>query len=446
MSKDTYQSTDPALAFDCRREAAEAVGPNTSSYRRSRALLWILLAGFSVRMLAVFFLYEEQLSPSREQFEFGWEVGRVARSVAAGHGFASPLFGDTGPTAWLPPVYVWLLAGVFRLFGTYTPSAAIAILTLNSAFSALTAWPLFVLAEKLLGHRAALLTSWSWAFFPYAIFIAATRIWGECLDALLVTTLILLSARLVEPTGKGIWIQSGLLAGLAVLTNPNTLSLLPAVWGVACWQLARVKRPWKFRMASAAFALALVVTPWLVRNWLIFGTPLPFRSNFWLEVNLGNNDTTPVMLVDWDRHPASNAGELEQYQRLGEIAYMERKRDQAIDYIRANPAAFLQLTLRRILFVWTGFWSWDRRYLDSEPAQVPLMFFQSAMFALIVVGVWKTRGSWPAFSRVVLAIAFFQPLIYYVTHPALEYRHAIDPILLTAAVMGVGRGFDDVRT
>src|SRR5688572_425284 len=46
---------------------------------------------------------------------FGWETGRVAFSIAIGHGFASPFpEGPTGPTAWLPPVYAYLAAAIFK--------------------------------------------------------------------------------------------------------------------------------------------------------------------------------------------------------------------------------------------------------------------------------------------------------------------------------------------
>ncbi|HWZ51940.1 MAG TPA: hypothetical protein VNW54_10800 [Granulicella sp.] len=47
---------------------------------------------------------------------FGWEMGWTARSVAEGQGYSSPFLPLSGPTAMMPPLYPWLLAGVFRLF------------------------------------------------------------------------------------------------------------------------------------------------------------------------------------------------------------------------------------------------------------------------------------------------------------------------------------------
>src|SRR5689334_11826133 len=45
-----------------------------------------------------------------ETFDFGFEIGRIARSLPQGTGFSSPFNGTTGPTAWEPPLYPYLVA------------------------------------------------------------------------------------------------------------------------------------------------------------------------------------------------------------------------------------------------------------------------------------------------------------------------------------------------
>ncbi|HEY6943856.1 MAG TPA: hypothetical protein VI431_01860, partial [Candidatus Acidoferrum sp.] len=51
---------------------------------------------------------------------FSQETGSIAASLATGKGFSSPFGKETGPTAWLTPVYPLLVAGVFRVFGIFT--------------------------------------------------------------------------------------------------------------------------------------------------------------------------------------------------------------------------------------------------------------------------------------------------------------------------------------
>ena len=46
-------------------------------------------------------------------------MASVAASLAAGHGFSSPYWIPTGPTALVPPVYPFLLTLVFRVFGNH---------------------------------------------------------------------------------------------------------------------------------------------------------------------------------------------------------------------------------------------------------------------------------------------------------------------------------------
>src|ERR1700732_3859253 len=73
----------------------------------------MVAAGLAVRLAGISFLYRDWLDPFLLEH---WAFGRVARSLVAGHGFGN-VFADTGPTAVVSPVYVYLLAGVFRLLG-----------------------------------------------------------------------------------------------------------------------------------------------------------------------------------------------------------------------------------------------------------------------------------------------------------------------------------------
>jgi len=70
------------------------------------------------------------------------ETGNIAFSLAKGHGFSSPYWQETGPTAWLTPVYPALVAAIFKIFGIHTPHSFFAIVFLNILFSTATCVPL----------------------------------------------------------------------------------------------------------------------------------------------------------------------------------------------------------------------------------------------------------------------------------------------------------------
>ncbi len=50
-------------------------------------------------------------------------------------------------TAWFAPVYPYLLAGIFKLFGVYTLASAWVAIGLNCLFSALTCIPVYFIGR-----------------------------------------------------------------------------------------------------------------------------------------------------------------------------------------------------------------------------------------------------------------------------------------------------------
>ena len=86
--------------------------------RAAATSLWLILA--VALLLRVGFLYQFQHEHPKQAasvIPFLFESGNIAHSLAVGAGFSSPFRVNTGPTAWMPPIYPLLLAGVFRIFG-----------------------------------------------------------------------------------------------------------------------------------------------------------------------------------------------------------------------------------------------------------------------------------------------------------------------------------------
>ena len=102
----------------------------------------IVLVAFALRAAILFHEYWKTPLPIPREEYFGFELGRVARSIASGHGFSSPLNAETGPTAWFTPVYPYLLAGIFKILGVFSLSSNVAVRLLNCAFSSLMCFPL----------------------------------------------------------------------------------------------------------------------------------------------------------------------------------------------------------------------------------------------------------------------------------------------------------------
>ena len=403
--------------------------------RSPNRYVWMVLVALAVRLAVIPFVYRDWMDPFVLEH---WAFGLIARSIASGHGFGSP-FAQTGASALLPPVYSYLLAGIFKIFGIETKASVLAALSLNSVFSALTCVPVFVLARRAFGDRVATWAGWGWAFSPYGIYYGADWAWSTCLITLELAWLFLFAWRLENSSRTRDWILFGLFGGLAALTEPVTLSVVPLLGLWTLYRRFRTNVPWKMPMMAAALAALAVMSPWLVRNYELFHRFIPVRSGLGLELYIGNNGYSQRW-VNSALHPNHSDAELSEYERVGEIAYMDHKLHQAEAYIRSHPAWFVWMTFRRVVYMWTGYWSFDRAYLKDEPLDPPNIFLDTIMTILGLLGLRKVfQRDWGLGMRFAIVLFFF-PMTYYITHPETYYFRPVDPLIVILAAVFVAGG------
>ena len=403
-----------------------------------RAMFTLALA---LRLVVMGFAYTIQLDPSRDHWVFGWETGRVARSIATGHGFSSPYPEPTGPTTLIPPVYTYLVAGVFKLFGVYSVSSALAILTLNNLFSSLTCVPVFLIARRVFGAPTAVWAGWIWAFFPYSIALSNVVVWETSLTTLLLTLLVLLTLKLEHSKSLSAWVGYGLLWGASGLTSPAVLTTLPFLGAWIWFRQWRRGSNCTGLAIAASLAFLLVVTPWIWRCSRTYGRLVAFRGNFGLEVLVGNSSDTS-RAANWNVLPGFNKSELEELQRDGEPAYMAEKQREANEFIAHHRLRYAGLTLRRVLNTWTGLWEFPPPWNMDEsgvPNILMYSFISCLAFAGLVLAIRHGREE-------AIPLAFlpmFLPAIYYLTHSDMGFRHPIDPVLvifMAYAIVSIGAG------
>jgi 4-amino-4-deoxy-L-arabinose transferase-like glycosyltransferase len=398
----------------------------------------MVLVALAIRLAVMVFLLPEQLEPQRDHWHFGYETGRIARSIVEGRGFSSPLFAETGPTAWMTPAYPYLVAGAFRLFGVYTKTSAIVLLALNALLSALVCVFVFLIARIGFGDRIAKYSGWAWALCPYAIYFPVERIWETWLATLLLCWLFLIALNLENENRAWKWASFGFLWGLAALTSPALLSVLPclAVWVI--YRRHRLGRRWFAVNVVATVAFIAVISPWFIRNYKIFHRIVPFRDNMGIVLRLGTKGTTSHWAA-YELGPWHNEQEWDEFTQLGELGYMDKKKRQAVEFIRANPGWYAWATVRRAFYLWTGYWSLDRNYLKEEPLDPPNILFCTTLTVLALVGLRRAlQADWSRALPYALVLFSF-PLIYYITSPEVYYRRPIDPFFVILSVVAVVR-------
>jgi len=402
-------------------------------------------------LIRLIFLYASR-DAGGQFYSVGQEAGNVAWALALGHGFSSPLAGMQGPTAWVAPLYPLLLAFGFKLFNMNPYHVVIFGQVLNAVFSAVTCWPIYLIAKKLFGLPVGVASSWAWAVLPTAILFPLEWIWDQSLSALLLTALICATLYLREdaraaPRNRIIWATYGLGWALALLTNPAIGLLLPfcAAWIV--WQRHKRGVPWALRLAAMRPALASVgialvacilgIVPWTARNYAAFGHFVPIKSNFGLEFWLGNNPDVKIIWTWW-RSPASDPAEMSALNGMGEIAYMREKQREALSFIRANPGIFVDSSFDRFVDTWTALWDQHTDpWITAMSAGTLYVAFCSMFSLLALVGLLIARRA-DAFGILPLSAALLLfPLTYYITHSSVRYRHPIDPVMTILVVYAV---------
>jgi 4-amino-4-deoxy-L-arabinose transferase-like glycosyltransferase len=398
----------------------------------------MVVAAFLIRFGLFLYIRTHAPQSTMENYPIGAETGRLAKALAAGEGFSSPLSIDTGPSAWMTPLYPLLLAGVFKVYGTFSWLSFLVVAAINCALSSLTAWPVYAIGRKAFGTAVGVTAGWLWAFLLTAIFYSVVWVWDTSLSALIFSLIILATLHICGTKRAAAWAGYGALWGAGALTNASMISTLPFLAGWAAMQLRQKSLPWLRPVAVTLFVFTVAISPWFIRNYVVFHRIILFRDNFGLELWLGNNPSNPG-IWSWWLHPNDDDGEREIFARMGELPYMELKQREAISWIKAHPRDFLEDTWHRFIDNWTGFDDpiSDRlrgrlytKVLDSLGLFFPLLTFAGALLA------YRQRSPY-AFPLAAVLLVF--PLIYYVTHTSMRYRHPIEPVMTVLAAVTVAR-------
>ena len=125
--------------------------------------------------------------------------------------------------------------------------------------------------------------------------------------------------------------------------------------------------PWVKHVAAALLVFAIGLVPWTIRNYRVFGKFIVLRSNFGLELWLGNNPDVTDTCRTW-LHPNDNPEEAEKYKRMGEIAYMAEKQHEAFAFMRTHPLDTLDFMFRRFVRELAGRHRQSCGYLVVRPS------------------------------------------------------------------------------
>jgi 4-amino-4-deoxy-L-arabinose transferase-like glycosyltransferase len=369
-----------------------------------------------------------------------------ARSIAAGDGYSKTI-AHGRPTAFRPPGYPYLLAGVYRVAGAVNAPRADrvhAARVAGAVLGALVVGLVGLLAAQLWGRRTALL-----AAALAAVYVPLITVGGAVMSEMLFVVLMLGAVIAAVEHRRSAHryrfaVLAGVLGGLAVLTRANgivvLLPLAAAVWDVR----PRLTRAALLPPVVLVAVALLTITPWTIRNAVVLHSFVPITTQLGSALagtynDQARNDRENPAAWRSIKHIPAFAYEWRNIRSIPEVELERRLRTTSLEYITDHPAYVAEV----------GFWNTvrlldlaglpharataatvgiERRWADAGV----LSFWGFAAVALAGALTSRARST-PAFVwalPVLLAAS-----VVFLTTETPRYRTAIEPFVILLAAL-----------
>ncbi|MEW6051938.1 MAG: glycosyltransferase family 39 protein [Candidatus Zixiibacteriota bacterium] len=303
-----------------------------STVGTSQFLIWTLGLAALFRTLVVMFLPVVLWADSLGYHDYAVTWARVGSYMENGL-----------PTAVWPPAWPWLLSRLYLLFGELTILGAI----VNALLGLGTCLLSYLTVRRLFNERAARVTLVLMAIFPSQVLFLDLLV-SEYLFTFLLWLGMYVLIRVDNSRLNRFWflVGGGIVLGLAMLTR-SLIQLLPLVFVPYWWMRNESLRSIAGRVALVVVGMALVVTPWIIRNYHHVGVAA-VSSNGGINFYIGNNPRSGIGWLEVDTtvfllgNPAKEAGNNELGYRLG------------WQYIAGHPAAFVKRGILKVAYTFAS--------------------------------------------------------------------------------------------
>lgn len=404
--------------------------PDNMTHGYGRLVLGAVLLAFVIRLGAVF-AYQAHVSPEL------WEIEEIVNNLLSGRGFVYHHFG-TDYRSWVEPLYPMLTYVVYALSHHSYLAMALVNVLLSTALVPVAS----SVARLTFGPAAGVWAGYLVAIDPGLIRYAA-KFHPLVLDAVLMALVVLafIRARLVPVTFS--YVVVGITIGFCLLTRPSVLVFVPI--GLV-WLLVRSTGTLARRVLAVCFCLAVaaaIVSPWVIRNYMVHERFVLTRTNGWFVFWLGNHR-------GWSGSATNQSGDSlflaaapelrERVLRADELRQNNLFLQEAMSFVGQDPAGFFGRTAMKFLYFW---WFSPQSGLQyrSEPFWIYQLFYIVAA-VLAAIGLLcaflgrlesPDRAAWPLLLAFLLSISLFQSLFY------VEGRHrlGVEAVFLVFTANGI---------
>ncbi len=405
------------------------------------ALAWLAVVAFGIRVLAIALLVglvtpPELGSDSEEYDVYAWNVAR-----GLGYRGLSPDVSDPAHlTAYRPPTTPLFYAAIYRLFGHSYAAAHLG----DCLLSALSVLLLFDATRRCFDRRAAWLAALAFALYPLSIYYNV-QLLSETSGAFLALVFLCCALRIPDRRGLGWSVAAGLSYGGLLLCKPGFVLLVPLlpVWA---WTIGR--RDWRVwaRVAVLAAVAGAVMTPWIVRNYQVFGRLIPFSTMGGMMMLASNNrllveDPNLFGYCVMDNAMPETAGPLKAVD--DELLRDDTAKRLAREWLRANPDKWFYMVRGKFLRLWLPWGASGGRLTRLAVYGPYCLALLGALLTVVPATASFVRRRHPGTLIALMIVASTGlALVFFGMH---RYRFPIDSMLILLAAGGLVTAWDAAR-
>lgn len=208
------------------------------------------------------------------------------------HGFLKP-YALPRPDDYRYPGLVGILAGAFLIFGCSYTTALWAVGCIFLLFGL----SVYSVVRRAFGRRTAI-TVLPLIYFSLLQLMYSTEVYTESLFGIGIALLLIISCYF-RPSSCAWWLLSGATIGLLYLIRPNGMLFAAALFFYSLWAFFSLKTPKKY-IVSGLIIMIVVMLPWLLRSWIVFGNPFHLAGSAGL-LRASETDPGTYSILDFSK-------------------------------------------------------------------------------------------------------------------------------------------------
>lgn len=330
-----------------------------------KSLLIIMIVGLVLRISLFSVFHEQPLSIVDEQ-----HYQAIAENILSSGEIAL----QTGkPTAIRPPIYPIFLSTIYFISGSSNPDVVRGV---QMVLSMVLIYLTFVLGTTVSGPKIGVMAAAVMAIYPSYLFFTHLILTEVLFTVFLLLYIIQIIYQFKRSLRPWTMLPVGICLGLAALTRSV---MYPFLLIHVALIIVNYRKKLKVAVPAVLWLImgcAVVIGPWSIRNYKLFGEFVPVGTMGGLNVYMGNYAHTPTnrawTAVDLTGKKAWYFGHEEELAKMNEAQKQKWAIQKAREFVFSNKG----LTLKRMIIKFANFWGLERS----------------------VVGA-MTHGLWEPFSR-----------------------------------------------